>query len=88
MCRTGEPLYQPVLAYEIEQKGRTEEEIWTGLQRAYDVMRDAVKEGLTGNMTSRSGPAADTRLENSSKASLVGLFFRSRPGGSPRKWVR
>jgi L-serine dehydratase len=44
-----------VLAYEIEQKGRTEDEIWTGLQRAYDVMRDAVKEGLTGNMTSRSG---------------------------------
>ena len=52
---TGVPLYQPVLDYEIEQKGRTEEEIWAGLQRAYDVMRDAVKEGLTGNMTSRSG---------------------------------
>ncbi len=52
---TGEPLYQPVLAYEIEQKGRTEEEIWAGLQRAYDVMRDAVHEGLTGDMTSRSG---------------------------------
>ena len=28
---TGEPLYQPVLAYEIEQKGRTEEEIWAVL---------------------------------------------------------
>ncbi|MET4108441.1 L-serine ammonia-lyase, iron-sulfur-dependent, subunit alpha [Hymenobacter sp. UYP22] len=52
---TGEPLYQPVLAYEIEQKGRTEEQIWTGLQRAYDVMRDAVHTGLTQNMTSRSG---------------------------------
>lgn len=52
---TGEPLYQPVLAYEIEQKGRTEPEIWDGLQRAYDVMRDAVQTGLTQDMTSRSG---------------------------------
>ncbi|SHK03822.1 L-serine ammonia-lyase, iron-sulfur-dependent, subunit alpha [Hymenobacter psychrotolerans] len=52
---TGEPLYQPVLAYEIEQKGRSEEEIWNGLQRAYDVMRDAVQTGLTQDMTSRSG---------------------------------
>ena len=52
---TGEPLYQAVLGYEIEQKGRTEEEIWQGLQRAYDVMRDAVKTGLTQDMTSRSG---------------------------------
>ncbi|MBT9394116.1 L-serine ammonia-lyase, iron-sulfur-dependent, subunit alpha [Hymenobacter sp. NST-14] len=52
---TNEPLYQPVLDYEIEQKGRTEEEIWAGLQRAYDVMRDAVHTGLTQDMTSRSG---------------------------------
>ena len=52
---TGEPLHQPVLDYEIEQKGRTEAQIWTGLQRAYDVMRDAVKESQTGDMTSRSG---------------------------------
>ncbi|QJX47092.1 L-serine ammonia-lyase, iron-sulfur-dependent, subunit alpha [Hymenobacter taeanensis] len=52
---TQEPLYQPVLAYEIEQKGRTEEQIWNGLQRAYDVMRDAVHTGLTQDMTSRSG---------------------------------
>ncbi len=52
---TGEPLYQPVLAYEIEQKGATEDAIWPTLQRAYDVMRDAVHEGQTGNMTSRSG---------------------------------
>lgn len=49
------PLWQPVLEYEIKQKGRTEEEIWDGMQRAYDVMRDAVKTGLTENMTSRSG---------------------------------
>ena len=52
---TGEALYQPVLAYETEQKGRAEADIWPGLQRAYDVMRDAVHTGLTQNMTSRSG---------------------------------
>ncbi|MBO3272792.1 MULTISPECIES: L-serine ammonia-lyase, iron-sulfur-dependent, subunit alpha [Hymenobacter] len=52
---TGEALFQPVLAYEIEQKGRAEADIWPGLQRAYDVMRDAVQTGLTQNMVSRSG---------------------------------
>jgi L-serine dehydratase len=54
-ARTGEPLWQPVLNYEIEQKGRSEEQIWDGLQRAYDVMRDAVHTGLREDMTSRSG---------------------------------
>ena len=52
---TGEALWQPVLAYEMEQKGRSEEVIWDGLQRAYDVMRDAVHTGLSADMTSRSG---------------------------------
>ncbi|KUG06229.1 L-serine ammonia-lyase, iron-sulfur-dependent, subunit alpha [Solirubrum puertoriconensis] len=54
-AKTGEALWQPVLAYEVEQKGRSEEEIWDGLQRAYDVMRDAVRTGLSEDMTSRSG---------------------------------
>ena len=54
-ARTGQPLYQPVLDYEVEQKGATEADIWPGLQRAYDVMRDAVHTSLTGDMTSRSG---------------------------------
>ena len=52
---TGAPLYQPVLEYEIEQKGRSEEEIWNGIAQAYDVMKDAVKTGLSENMQSRSG---------------------------------
>ena len=52
---TGEPLYQPVLQYEIEQKGRTEAYIWENIGRAYEVMREAVKTGLTQDMTSRSG---------------------------------
>src|SRR5688572_26148187 len=52
---SGEPLYQPVLQYEIEQKSRTEEYIWENIGRAYEVMREAVKTGLTQDMTSRSG---------------------------------
>jgi L-serine dehydratase len=49
------PLYKPVLEYEIAQKGRTESEIWSGMLRAYTVMREAVQTGLTEDMTSRSG---------------------------------
>jgi L-serine dehydratase len=52
---TQELLFQPVLDYEIQQKGRTETEIWDGMLRAYLVMRDAVQTGLTEDMTSRSG---------------------------------
>jgi L-serine dehydratase len=48
-------MYRPVLDYEIEQKGRTEAEIWDGLKRAYTVMKEAVKTGLQEDMTSRSG---------------------------------
>lgn len=49
------PLFQPVLEYEKDQKGRTEEEIWSGLDRAYQVMKDAVETGLSEDMSSRSG---------------------------------
>lgn len=44
-----------VLEYERVQKGRTEKEIWGGLAIAWDVMKDAVRTGLTEEMTSRSG---------------------------------
>lgn len=54
-AETGELLYQPVLEYEIEQKGRTEEFIWENLAKAYEVMKDAVQTGLTEDMRSRSG---------------------------------
>lgn len=48
-------LYEPVLRYEITQKSKTEEEIWEGVARAYQVMKEAVETGLTQNMQSRSG---------------------------------
>jgi len=48
-------LYQPVLEYEINQKGAKEENIWWGLLKAYQVMKEAVDTGLTEDMQSRSG---------------------------------
>ncbi|MDO1445394.1 L-serine ammonia-lyase, iron-sulfur-dependent, subunit alpha [Rhodocytophaga aerolata] len=50
-----QPLFEPVLTYEIEQKGRNREQIWEGMQKAYQVMKDAVRTGLEEDMISRSG---------------------------------
>lgn len=52
---SNQNLYVPVLQYEITQKNKTEEDIWTGVARAYQVMKEAVETGLTENMQSRSG---------------------------------
>lgn len=46
---------QAVLDYERDQKGRSEEQIWVGLAKAWEVMKDAVHTGLEEDMTSRSG---------------------------------
>ncbi len=48
-------IVQAVLDYEKEQKGRTEQQIWDGLGKAWTVMKEAVQTGLTEDMTSRSG---------------------------------
>ena len=48
-------LVEAVLDYEKEQKGRTEAQIWEGLNNAWTVMKDAVRTGLEEDMTSRSG---------------------------------
>ncbi len=48
-------LSEVVLEYEREQKNRTDAEIWSGLDKAWEVMKDAVKTGLEEDMTSRSG---------------------------------
>jgi L-serine dehydratase len=52
---SGQSLMEVVLQYEREQKGRTDQEIFDGLSRAWDVMKDAVKTGLEEEMVSRSG---------------------------------
>lgn len=52
---TCEPIWKPVLDYEVQQKGRQEAQIWDGLATAYAVMCDAIQTGLTQDMTSLSG---------------------------------
>ncbi|TAF34594.1 MAG: L-serine ammonia-lyase, iron-sulfur-dependent, subunit alpha [Cytophagales bacterium] len=53
--QTSEPLWLPVMRYEITQRGRTEAEIWAGVANAYKVMSEAVETGLNEDMSSRSG---------------------------------
>jgi L-serine dehydratase len=48
-------LVDVVLEYEMDQKGRTADTIWQGLDAAWTVMKDAVRTGLEEDMTSRSG---------------------------------
>ncbi|MBD8488308.1 L-serine ammonia-lyase, iron-sulfur-dependent, subunit alpha [Echinicola sp. CAU 1574] len=48
-------LFDPVLEYEMEQRGKTEQEIWDGLLNAFSVMKEAVETGLKEEMISRSG---------------------------------
>ncbi len=48
-------LAEVVLEYECEQKNRTKDEVWSGLNTAWEVMKDAVRTGLEEEMTSRSG---------------------------------
>ena len=52
-------LYEAVVEYEVTQKQRSEETIWLGLDNAYQVMKEAVKTGLTEEMISRSGMIND-----------------------------
>lgn len=48
-------LPEVVMEYERTQYNRSNEEIISGLQKAWDVMKDAVRTGLTEDMRSRSG---------------------------------
>lgn len=55
-CETsGLSLEQVVLEYERHQKGTSDAAIYEGLERAWRVMKDAVRTGLEEDMTSRSG---------------------------------
>lgn len=55
----NEPLYQPVISYEIRQKAGSEKLIWEGMQNALKVMKEAVHAGLTDEMKSFSGMIND-----------------------------
>lgn len=48
-------IWQPVLDYEIKEKGRSEKEIWARIGTAFAVMKDAVHTGLNNDMRSLSG---------------------------------
>ena len=52
---SGQSLLEVVLEYEREQKGRSNNELFEGLARAWQVMKEAVVTGLEEDMTSRSG---------------------------------
>lgn len=52
---TGVPLYEPVLKFEMAQKGRTEEDIRKHMMHAWQVMKEAIAMGAIEDMTSRSG---------------------------------
>lgn len=51
----GLSLHESVLEFEVTQKGRTEKELWDGLQHAWAVMKEAVVTGLEKETVSRSG---------------------------------
>ena len=70
-------LWQPVLHYEMEQKGRSEAEIWQKLEQAYAVMKDAVKTGLEQDMTSISGMINNgAKKVRDCKVSVLGENFQ------------
>ena len=70
------PLFQPVIEYEVEQKGKVEEEIWEGLAKAYQVMKEAVQTGLEDELSSKSGMVenAGKKVIKHKKAVLSGDF--------------
>lgn len=51
----NQSLFEPVLAFETTQKGRSEAQVWDGLANAYQVMKEAVQSGLSEDMSSYSG---------------------------------
>jgi L-serine dehydratase len=51
----SQSMFEVVLEYEKVQKNRNEQDTWDGLDKAWQVMREAVQTGLTEEMASRSG---------------------------------
>jgi L-serine dehydratase len=53
--KKGGKIFQPWMDYEMELKGRTEDEIWNGLKTNFEVMKEAIAAGLEDDMNSASG---------------------------------
>ena len=71
------PLYQPVLEYEMSEKGKTEAEIFERVAQTWAVMKDAVKTGLEEDMTSYSGMINNgAKKIRDAKIAVLGEEFR------------
>lgn len=55
LIATGQPIWRPVMDYEIAEKEGEEALIWARIAQAHAVMNDAVKTGLERDMKSLSG---------------------------------
>ena len=72
------PPWQPVLAYEQVQYGRSEQEIWDKLAQAFAVMKDAVQTGLEADMQSISGMIDNgAKKVRDSKIQVLGPQFQT-----------
>ena len=75
---SGQPLWQAVLDYEVEEKGRTEDLIWAKLAQAYAVMKDATRTGLERDMKSISGMIDNgAKKVRDCKIAVLGEEFRT-----------
>ncbi|TAE50071.1 MAG: L-serine ammonia-lyase, iron-sulfur-dependent, subunit alpha [Bacteroidetes bacterium] len=77
-CREhGSAPWEAVLSYEMEQRGRSEQEIWDRLDQAFVVMKDAVHTGLEEDMTSVSGMIRNgAKKVRDAKVSVLGENFQ------------
>lgn len=74
----GKSLAQCALEIEARDQGRTVEDIRAALQRALDVMRHAIEQGLTGDLRSTSGMVGGdaAKLRLGPAGPLAGTVFR------------
>ena len=74
----GTSLAQCALAIEARDQGRSVEDVRAALQRALDVMRHAIEQGLTGDLRSTSGLVGGdaAKLRSGPAGPLAGTVFR------------
>lgn len=74
----GVPLSTVALELEAKDQGRTVQSIRDALQRALDIMREAVARGLVGDLYSASGLVGGdaAKMQNGPAGPLAGTLFR------------
>jgi L-serine dehydratase len=74
---TGQPLWRPVMDYEIREKEGEEALIWARVEQAHAVMTDAVRTGLEHDMRSISGMIDNgAKKVMAAKVSVLGENFQ------------